>query len=597
MPHASATPPPEDTLDIPKVLEKPHLGTVLVVGGCGFLGQHVVKFLLQEPTCDSVAVMSRSPFKNRFEDVTYHIGDITNPQHVDHVMNLVKPKVIINTASPHAYIDHEHAGDNFRVNVDGNQCLLDAAAQVGTVKAFVYTSSAPIIAGTGGAYDHADETHPTLAVTKKGDPYHVAKALGDRLTLDANGKNGILTACIRPTALYGEGDSQMIPTVIKVLEDGQTNIWMGYNDVDMDVVYVGHVAKAEVLAALGLLRCHIDPKAPRIDGQAFNITDDQVSQPWTFFRKYWLLAGDTTPLSRVWKFPPWLVMLMAHVAEWFAWILSAGKSRPQFLKVERMEFVLLTRTYNISKARQLLGFTPWEGQPHANQEEALKGSVDWYLHPDVHGPAKLPGTSLWPETPFTLIRDTGAKSKPGLPQDHYCITNARIMATTHNTIFRALNAICHQALDIHPGTQDAADFLAYCSVVFEFMHHHHIMEEKHYFPDLEKIIGIKGLMDRNIEQHLQLETHVAKLMKYAETTHRDHYDGQHLLAMITMMARLYEVHMHEEIGTILELHSKIGSADLKSVDAKMRGEAERFSDVFKYISPFPHLHITPPIKY
>ncbi len=45
---------------------------------------------------------------------------------------------------------------------------------------------------------------------KKGDPYHVAKALGDKLVLDANGKNGIRTCTIRPTALYGEGDGQMV---------------------------------------------------------------------------------------------------------------------------------------------------------------------------------------------------------------------------------------------------------------------------------------------------------------------------------------------------------------------------------------------------
>jgi sterol-4alpha-carboxylate 3-dehydrogenase (decarboxylating) len=314
--------------------EEPQLGTVLVIGGCGFLGHHVVKFLLAEPTCTSVAVMSRSPFINRFEGVAYHIGDITIPEHVKHVINQVRPKVIINTASPHAYIDHEHAIENFRVNVDGNQSLLDEAVNVGTVKAFVYTSSGPIIAGKGGAYDHADETFPTLAGSRKGDPYHIAKAMGDKLTLDANGKNGtfvqvsfiftsvdspfllgILTACIRPTALYGEGDTQMVGPIVKVLEDGQTHIWMGYNDVDMDVVYVGHVAKAEVLAALGLLRRHIDPTAPKIDGEAFNITDDEPAPPWTFFRKYWILAGDKTSLSSIWMIPPFIVMLMAHIAE------------------------------------------------------------------------------------------------------------------------------------------------------------------------------------------------------------------------------------------------------------------------------------------
>lgn len=156
-------------------------------------------------------------------------------------------------------------------------------------------------------------------------------------------------------------------------------------------------------------------------------------------------------------------------------------------------------------------------------------------------------------------------------------------------IFRALNAICHQALDIKPDTQDAADFLAYCSVVFEFMHHHHIMEEKHYFPDLEKATGIKDLMSTNIQQHEKLDSLVGKLMRYAETTSKDNYNGNDLLIMIEELARPYEEHMHEEIGTILELHGKIGSRDLERIDGKMRGEAEKFSDIFKFVPPYPFI--------
>jgi sterol-4alpha-carboxylate 3-dehydrogenase (decarboxylating) len=200
----------------------PQIGAALVIGGCGFLGHHVVKFLLAERTCTSITVMCRSPFKNKFDGVTYIIGDITNLNHCRHIVSQVRPNVIFNTASPHAYKDHEHVPEIFKVNIDGNQNLLDAAAQVGTVKAYVYTSSGPIIAGSGGGYDHADEHHPTLAVPaiRKGDPYHVAKALGDKLVLEANGKDGIRTCTIRPTALYGEGDGQMVGPVIKALENG-----------------------------------------------------------------------------------------------------------------------------------------------------------------------------------------------------------------------------------------------------------------------------------------------------------------------------------------------------------------------------------------
>lgn len=91
------------------------IGSALVIGGCGFLGHHIVKALLAEATCTSVSVMSRDPFKRRFPDVAYHVGDITKPEHVENIIDQVKPNIIINTASPHAYIDHEHAHEYFSV--------------------------------------------------------------------------------------------------------------------------------------------------------------------------------------------------------------------------------------------------------------------------------------------------------------------------------------------------------------------------------------------------------------------------------------------------------------------------------------------------
>jgi sterol-4alpha-carboxylate 3-dehydrogenase (decarboxylating) len=357
------------------------LGSVLVIGGCGFLGSHIVKELLTDPSCTSIFVMSRNPSHNRFDNVTYVAGDITNPADVQRMVKEAKPNVIFNTASPIAYLDYEFAPANFTVNVDGNKNLLEAAYSVGTVRAYIYTSSGPIIAGGGAAYDHADETYPTLATTKKGDPYHVAKALGDQLVLEANKRNGIRTACIRPTAMYGEGDRQMVGNMIEVLKDGQTNVWMGYNDIEMDVVYVGHVARAEVLAAKGLLAGITDPNAPKVDGEAFNITDDNPSPPWTFFRLIWEAAGDKTPLSSVWMIPPWLVFFMIFVAEWWAWIFTLGKHRPKLLIKERMEFILYTRTYSIKKARERLGFRPW-----VDQAAAVQRSVEWHLKGQTHSP-------------------------------------------------------------------------------------------------------------------------------------------------------------------------------------------------------------------
>ncbi|KAK0707909.1 hypothetical protein B0H67DRAFT_495605 [Lasiosphaeris hirsuta] len=347
-------------------LQSTRLGSVAVVGGCGFLGHHIVKRLLEDDTVTSISVMSRNPNKNLFTDsrLTYASGDIT-------------PNVVINTASPVAYIDHVHAPDYERVNVGGNDNLLRAARDIGSVKAYVYTSSGPIIAGAGGAYNQADETYPTLAqqgpkAQKHGDPYHVAKARGDVLVLGANDPAGMRTATIRPTAMYGEGDQQMISNLLNVYRTKQQTVWLGDNMALMDSVYVGSVARAHLLAAHGLLAGIVDTEAPKVDGEAFNITDDTPLPPWTFFRLFWIEMGDTTPLSQVWMIPSWLTLLMAIIAEWWTWIFSFGKYRPKVLVKERIEFLLYTRTYCIKKARERLGYTP-----EITMAEAVRRAVGW----------------------------------------------------------------------------------------------------------------------------------------------------------------------------------------------------------------------------
>ncbi|OWP05231.1 hypothetical protein B2J93_7973 [Marssonina coronariae] len=563
------------------------LGDVLVVGGCGFLGQHVVKFLLKEPTRGSITVMCRSPFKNLQDGVNYEIGDVTNLDHVRHVMSKSKPKVIINTASPHAYKDHELVPNIFKVNINGNQNLLQAAVETGTVQVYVYTSSAPIVASPGGGYDHADESTPTLAEPKliKGDPYHVAKAMGDKIVREANGKHGIRTCCIRPTALYGEGDGQMIGPVIKALENGNTGVWMGYNDIEMDVVYVGHVAIAHILAAKGMITEISDPHATKISGEAFNITDDQPSPPLTFFRKYWALAGDERPLNTVWYIPPPMVLILAHMAEWFVWATTWGKLRPQDLILERMEFILYTRTYSVKKARERLGFVPWKDQPYANQDAAVKGAVESYLSPEYHGPVKTGVLPSWPAVPFKLISETGALTMSSIPPSHHCIAAARYMAQTHNTIFRALNSIYHHAPLVSPGTAEAASLLAYCVITYEFMHHHQVVEEQVYFPAIEAASGITGLMNENVTQHLAMELGMEAFRRYAENTRQGGYSGEKLRELIMGFKEAYEKHQHEEIATILELGGKVNSAVMKECDMLFRNEAERQSDVYK-AAPF-----------
>jgi Hemerythrin HHE cation binding domain len=186
-----------------------------------------------------------------------------------------------------------------------------------------------------------------------------------------------------------------------------------------------------------------------------------------------------------------------------------------------------------------------------------------------------------PETPFRLISNTGASLMPKVPNDHYCIKNAQVMAMTHNTFFRALNAIYQQAPHIIPGIQQAADFLNYCCIAYEFIHHQQLGEEHIFFPEIEKATGIAGLMDANMAQHHTMEAGLEVFCKYVEGTRKEDFNGGELRRIINDFAPTFEQHNHDEIQTILNLHHRIESKALKGIATKFWKEAEKQSDIFK----------------
>lgn len=113
------------------------------------------------------------------------------------------------------------------------------------------------------------------------------------------------------------------------------------------------------------------------------------------------------------------------------------------------------------------------------------------------------------------------------------------------------------------------------------MHHHQLIEESHYFPEIERVTGIKELMSENLSQHKAMEKGMEAFRRYAETTRKEEFDGAKLRGIIDAFHESYEKHQHEEIATILSLGKVIESKVLKSIDMRMREEAERQSDVFK----------------
>ena len=153
---------------------KSPLGKVVVIGGCGFLGHHIVNLLLSSYSC-KVSVVDLFTNRNRRPDsdgVSYYDGDITSISSLTSIFEKIKPDVVIHTASPNL------VGANdalyYKVNVEGTQCVIEACQKTG-VKALVYTSSASVLSDTQSDLVNADERWPVIPPAAQIEYYSTTK--------------------------------------------------------------------------------------------------------------------------------------------------------------------------------------------------------------------------------------------------------------------------------------------------------------------------------------------------------------------------------------------------------------------------------------
>ncbi|KAI9841121.1 MAG: erg26, C-3 sterol dehydrogenase [Thelocarpon superellum] len=353
------------------------LGSVLVVGGCGFLGHHVVKQLVQYHQTTAIAVLDLRTVRNRMPEsdgVRYFDGDITSIPSITPAFTATKPDVVIHTASP--VLMEKDRELMQRVNVDGTKNLVAVAGKFG-VKAFVYTSSASVISDNTSDLLHADERWPLVArkFQDENDFYTLTKADAEQHVLTANrAHNKMLTVALRPAGIIGEGDVQNMVNVVGAYKKGLTNFQLGDNDNLWDFTYVANAAHACVLASVALLKTSTAwPSVPldheRVDGEAFFITNDAPVYFWDYARAVWALAGDKTGLN-VWVISKDFGLFVGGLLEA---ILGAVGRTPNLTR-KQVRFSSFARYYNIDKAKSRLGYAPIVGL-----EEGIKRGYDWLV--------------------------------------------------------------------------------------------------------------------------------------------------------------------------------------------------------------------------
>ena len=355
----------------------PTLSSVLVTGGCGFIGYHIVHNLLEsDPSC-VVHVLDINTERNRLPSVTYYKGDIASADDVTRVMREAKPRVIFHIACPDSMVIAPKLFE--KVIVGGARNLLSAAAELGTVQALVYTSTSSVIHDNVSDLVDADETLPILQPPVQKRLYTLTKATAEEEILAANrtaGNSSMLTVSLRPCTVFGERDTIYLTKIIAVAQKGTSKYQMGNGKNVYDFVYVGNLVDAHILAARALVAAYRLPPPPaesRVDGEAFNITNDEPVLFWDFTRKIGAKAGYPVHPKDIVTIPVTVALIIGWLSEWVVWILSRGRRQPD-VTIEAIRFSTINRMLNIDKAKRVLGY-----KPRVNMEEGIEKAVQWWL--------------------------------------------------------------------------------------------------------------------------------------------------------------------------------------------------------------------------
>ena len=221
---------------------------IMVTGGAGFIGSHIVDALLREG--HAVAVLddlSSGSRDNLPPAVPLHVADIVDPEAVGRVFAAEKPDAVCHQAAQMS-VSRSVREPLFdaRVNCIGLINVLDAAV-AGGCKRVVFASSGGVLYGEVTA--PAPESTPANPVS----PYGITKWVGERYLSFYAAEHGLTAVALRYSNVYGprqnpHGEAGVVAIFCKKLLAGEPATINGDGRYVRDYVYGPDVARANVLA-------------------------------------------------------------------------------------------------------------------------------------------------------------------------------------------------------------------------------------------------------------------------------------------------------------------------------------------------------------
>ena len=185
-------------------------GRLLVVGGAGFIGQHVVKKALTQGFSTTVLSKNDCNAIDKLEGVTYLSADISNKMSLLLKLESKAFDYVINLGG---YIDHANYSNGgsevFDVHFNGVRNLIDCLNK-SKIKGFIQI---------GSSDEYGNNSAPQIETQREApiSPYSYAKVASTHFLQTLYRTEMFPAVILRPFLVYGPGQSEerFIPQIIK----------------------------------------------------------------------------------------------------------------------------------------------------------------------------------------------------------------------------------------------------------------------------------------------------------------------------------------------------------------------------------------------
>lgn len=242
---------------------------ILVTGGCGLVGSHLVEKLVNLGSQVFIPKRDQDPrsyfyFKKLYQKTTLIDADIKNFKRVLDIITKYEIKYIFHLAAqPIVETAYHNPLETLETNIMGTAYILEAARLYGQVKGIVVASS-------DKAYGKSDKLYHETDPLKGDHPYEVSKSSADLISQTYFKTYGLPATISRFGNIYGPGDlnfNRIIPSIINSILTKTTLELRSNGKFVRDYIYVKDVVNGYLDLAVNI---------KKTQGEAFNFSSSDL---------------------------------------------------------------------------------------------------------------------------------------------------------------------------------------------------------------------------------------------------------------------------------------------------------------------------------